>query len=625
MGAVVGQNAGNGGGPHVVPTIDSDPSWLSPATMQFLWDLRCSGHLCDGVILTSDGGEFPVHIVIMATCSEYFRALFESLCRRKARTEVVVPAVSKAAMDAIVQYAYKRVTWVGCDNVESVLEAADYLCIEGMKKDCTDFLQSIMAPDNCISIQRVARLYNCFELATKAYNFLMRTFVDVSKDSEELLCLGINDVEAILSDENLNVTKEETVWEVALRWIEFDPEHRKRHISRVLNCVRTGLMDTDFFVENIKGNKLVAEDESCRPQVIETLRFLYDLDVMVSNKEVPTPPFARPRLPHEVLFVIGGWRAGAPTSYVETYDTRADRWINVDIGDPCGPRAYHKCAVIGSDIYIIGGFDGEDYFSSVRCFNAETKQWRSVTPMHIKRCYVSVAVLDDIIYAMGGYDGRHRQNTAERFDYRENQWTLIAPMNTQRSDACATSHGGFVYVTGGFSGNECLSSAERYDPAVGQWTLVATMRFRRSGVCCVGFRDAVYAIGGYNGNTRLSTAEKYNPKTNTWSLLPNMNNNRSNFAVAVIDNLVFAIGGFNGESAINLTECYDPATDQWYEATDLNECRSAVAACVVSGLPNIRDYIHQQRENLMEEKRQKMLEVLRRRCGNLGQDSVRNR
>ncbi|KAL3190463.1 hypothetical protein MRX96_019981 [Rhipicephalus microplus] len=284
---------------------------------------------------------------------------------------------------------------------------------------------------------------------------------------------------------------------------------------------------------------------------------------------------------------------------------------DVEVVDPEGPRAYHKLAAIGNDIYVLGGFNGDEYFNSVRCFNAFTKKWRSVTPMHVKRCYVSVAVLNEIIYVMGGYDGRHRHNTAEKFDHRTNQWTMIAPMNVQRSDACATTHDGYVYVTGGFSGHECLSSAERYDSTTDQWTAIASMRYRRSGVGCVGFRDYIYAIGGFNGTNRLFSAEKYNPETNTWVSLPNMYTPRSNFAVAVIDNLVFAIGGFDGQSTTNLVECYDPTTDQWCEATDMNEARSALAACVISGLPNIRDYVHQRRDNLMEEKRLKMLDILR--------------
>ncbi|KAL3219385.1 hypothetical protein MRX96_030404 [Rhipicephalus microplus] len=599
---------------------DGPDEMLSQQTLEALWDMRGAGKLCDGLLKTADGGQFPVHRVVMANCSDYFRALFGSTFNKVRRKEVLVPGVSKETMAVIVEFAYKRVTWVGCENVEQLLEAADYLCVMGMVKDCCDFLLSIMVPENCISIHNIGKLYNCFDLSSKAYNYLMLHFIEVSKRSEELLSLDIDEVEAIFSDENLNVVKEETVWKAVVRWIEHDSDNRQQHMARLLRCVRTGLVDTNFFVEKIKSHKLVLDNESCRQLVIDTLRFLYDLDVVMHNNEVPTPMFARPRIPHEVMFVIGGWMHGGPTTYTESYDTKADRWIKVDEVDPDGPRAYHKCVAIGEEIYVIGGFNGEEYFSSVRCFNANTKTWRTITPMHMKRCYVSVAVLDEIIYAMGGYDGRHRQNTAEKFDRRTNQWTMISPMNMQRSDACATAHDSYVYVTGGFSGNECLSSAERYDPATDQWTMIACMRFRRSGVGCIGFRNYIYVIGGFNGTSRLVSAEKYNPETNMWSGLPNMYTPRSNFAVAIIDNLVFAIGGFNGESTTNLAECYDPANDQWYEATDMNESRSALAACVISGLPNIREYVHQRRDNLMEEKRLKMLDILKHRARHVHRD-----
>ncbi|XP_050043672.1 kelch-like protein 10 [Dermacentor andersoni] len=599
---------------------DGPDETLSQETLEALWDMRGVGLLCDGLLKTSDGGEFPVHRVVMASCSEYFRALFGSPLNNVPSTEFLVLGVSKATMAAIVEFAYKRVTWMACDNVESLLEAADYLCVMGMVKDCCNFLFFIMAPENCIFIHNVAKLHNCLYLTAKAYKYLMQHFIEVSKRSEELLSLDIDEVEAILSDENLNVIKEETVWKAVVRWIEFDPANRQQHIARLLRCVRTGLVDTNFFVEKIKSHKFVSDNESCRPLVIAPLRFLHDLDVVVHNGEVTTPMFARPRIPHEVMFLIGGLMAGGPTAYMERYDTKADRWIKVEAVDPEGPRAYHKCAAIGNDIYVIGGFNGENYFSSVRCFNAHTKKWRSVAPMHEKRCYVSVAVLNEIIYAMGGYDGRHRQNTAEKFDHRTNQWTMIAPMNMQRSDACATTHDGYVYVTGGFSGNECLSSAERYDPTADQWTTISGMRFRRSGVGCIGFRNCVYAIGGFNGTTRLASAEKYNPETNMWTSVPNMHTPRSNFAVAIIDNLVFAIGGFNGESATNLTECYDPTTDQWYEATDMSESRVGFAACGISGLPDIPEYVYQSRDKLMEEKRQKMLDILKHRTRHVNHD-----
>lgn len=46
----------------------------------------------------------------------------------------------------------------------------------------------------------------------------------------------------------------------------------------------------------------------------------------IKNKQMSdldcSHPLTRPRIPHEVLFAMGGWSAGSPTNFVETYDTR---------------------------------------------------------------------------------------------------------------------------------------------------------------------------------------------------------------------------------------------------------------------------------------------------------------
>ncbi len=77
----------------------------------------------------------------------------------------------------------------------------------------------------------------------------------------------------------------------------------------------------------------MADNEDCKPLVIETLKFLYDLD-MDDNKELDlTHPLARPRVPHEIMFVVGGWSGGSPTNVIETYDTRADRWVMCESTD----------------------------------------------------------------------------------------------------------------------------------------------------------------------------------------------------------------------------------------------------------------------------------------------------
>ncbi|KAJ8982881.1 hypothetical protein NQ317_004311 [Molorchus minor] len=582
---------------------------MSIQAMQALFELKENNQLCDATLILDDGAEIPVHRAILCALDTEEHELFlRRRCIIKEKNRVQLPGVSSEMLQKLLVYIYLRKLDINDDNVYSLLITADYLSILGVLNLCCEYLEKTLSPKTCIGVLLFSRNHFCQDLATSTWKYIMRNFTEIAVVNDELLTLSMPELQEIINADDLNVKSEEIVWETILRWIDYDTKSRKKHIVSLMKCIRLGLLDTQFFLERVKEHPYVSSCEESRPMIIETLKFLYDLEMITHRDgEVVTPEIARPRVPHEILFAIGGWSGGSPTNFIETYDTRADRWVKVEEVDPTGPRAYHGTAVVGYRIYVIGGFDGMDYFNSCRGFDAVEKMWKEIAPMHARRCYVSTAVLDDIIYAMGGYDGHHRQNTAEKYDYRTNQWTLIAPMNMQRSDASACTLNGKIYITGGFNGQECMHSAELYDPELNQWSLISPMRSRRSGVSCIAYHDQVYVIGGFNGISRMCSGEKFNPATNSWTPIPDMYNPRSNFAIEVIDDMIFAIGGFNGVTTIYHVECYDEKTNEWYEATDMNIYRSALSACVIDGLPNVQDYIHKHRDRLMEEKRQKMI------------------
>ncbi|KAI5698457.1 hypothetical protein M8J76_006540 [Diaphorina citri] len=584
---------------------------MSVQAMQALNEFREKNLLCDATIVLADNSHFPIHRNILCACSDYFRALFTTSLHDQEKFSLVeIPGVDASVMTSLIEYAYLRKLHITEDNVASLLLATDFFCMSKAQDLCCDFIKRLTTPRNCFGILLFSRDHFCKKLEEWTRKYILRNFVDVARESEEIVFISEQELEEIISSDELNVKSEETVWELIIRWIDYDPENRKKHIVSLMKNIRLGLLETEFFREKVKHHPYVQSTPECRPIIIETFKFLYDLELIAQiDGEVPTPEIARPRVPHEILFAIGGWSGGSPTDFVETYDTRADRWVKIDQVDPMGPRAYHGTAVIGYNIYVIGGFDGNEYYNSCRCFNAVTKVWKEIAPMNFKRCYVSTAVHQDVIYAMGGYNGQRRQNSVEKYNYTENQWSLIAPMNVERSDASATTLQGKIYITGGFNGHNCLNSCEVYDPECNQWTLIEPMRHRRSGVSCIAYHECIYVIGGFNGMSRMCNGEKYNPLTKTWSQVPDMYNPRSNFAIEVIDDMIFAIGGFNGVTTIYHVECYDEKTDEWYEATDMNIYRSALSACVIMGLPNVYDYIHQHRDSLMEEKRQKLLAI----------------
>jgi hypothetical protein len=78
----------------------------------------------------------------------------------------------------------------------------------------------------------------------------MRHFVKVWQQNEELLELPVEELQAIVGADELNV-KEEIVWECVLRWIDHDTDNRKGHILDLLKNIRLGLLDNDYLYENV--------------------------------------------------------------------------------------------------------------------------------------------------------------------------------------------------------------------------------------------------------------------------------------------------------------------------------------------------------------------------------------
>ncbi|CAG4962784.1 unnamed protein product [Colias eurytheme] len=346
----------------------------------------------------------------------------------------------------------------------------------------------------------------------------------------------------------------------------------------------------NIFKSKILQWQPVVEDEKCQEALYPAVVFLTVLDSRPETEADLNDPLARPRIPYEILFAVGGWSAGSPTSFVETYDTRADRWF-LSIHMDLSPRAYHGLCALNNLIYMIGGFDGSDHFNTVRCYDPVTNTWLERACMYQARCYVSVVVHDGLIYALGGYNGRTRMASVERYHPDKNQWEMTTPMNKQRSDASAASLGGKIYIVGGFNGQEVLSSAEVFDPETKQWSFIRSMLSPRSGVSLIAYRDALYALGGFNGYSRLNTGERFCPQRGgEWQEVTEMFSARSNFATVLLDDMIFVIGGFNGSTTIPHVECYDGDTMEWYDAAPMNLTRSALSACVIAGLPNARAF-----------------------------------
>ncbi|XP_037917054.1 kelch-like protein 10 isoform X2 [Hermetia illucens] len=500
-------------------------------------ELREQQELCDGVIRLKNGDRIKVHRAILSASSSYFKASFTyNSASGEVNDAVINVDVTRSIINSILDYVYTgkcEITW---NNVEDLLAASDRYDVVGLVRLCCQFLLSELNPDNCIGIYLYAKHYFCTELERCALDFILTSFCDVARESEELDKIPVEELFAILNDEHLNVKSEETVFEVIRRWVEHDMRERSEHLPKLLTCVQFGLMGYRTFKERFMSWSPIKDNPECQRVIL--------------------PLSSRPRVPYQVIMVVGGWTNGSPTDIIEIYDTKADVWLQLRFTD--SRRAYHGVCTIDQKVYVLGGFDGSTHFNSMRCYDPVTYQWEEKACMYQPRCYVSVVVLDKKIYALGGYNGHTRLDTVERYDPERNQWEMVAPMRRLRSDAGAAAMGNQIYVVGGFNGNEVLNSCEMYNPTTNSWTLISLMLSPRSGVGLVACNDALYAIGGFSGHHRLRSVEKYSLKDPTWNFVADMICPRSNFASVVIENTIYVIGGFNGTNTISFVESYEP-------------------------------------------------------------------
>ncbi|XP_075538578.1 uncharacterized protein LOC142572983 isoform X1 [Dermacentor variabilis] len=291
-----------------------------------------------------------------------------------------------------------------------------------------------------------------------------------------------------------------------------------------------------------------------------------------------------PRFPHNMLFVVGGWRMGQPLSDIVAFDPSANRWVYHKNESIFEPRAYHAVAVYKRRIFVLGGMQERNYLRSTISYDMDKCEWKSESSMNVPRAYVAAVALGEYIYAIGGHTGVERTPSVERYCPRTRQWTVVSRMHRRRSDAAACVIKGRLLVSGGFNGLRYLESIEVYTPQTDSWSLVHSLPFPRCSHRMIVLGAYVYVIGGFDGRRRLtSVVRSLTLLPLKWYSIAHLKKPRSTFALAQLDDELYVIGGHDGKTIVSNVERYSPRDGSWSSAPSLSEPVSAMAACLVSG------------------------------------------
>lgn len=229
-------------------------------------------------------------------------------------------------------------------------------------------------------------------------------------------------------------------------------------------------------------------------------------------------------------------------------------------------------------IFLIGGYNGVTWLSSLDSFSPEKDAVLGLTPMSSPRSYASAAVLDGHIFAFGGGDGMSWYNTVECYSSRNNEWTECPSMNQKKGSLAGICLNEKIYAIGGGDGNEFYPEVEIFDPYLGKWICSPSMLTSRFALAASGLNGVIYTSGGYDGNMYLKSAERYDPREGFWVRLPSMSTRRGSHTLTVLGDTLYAMGGYDGDKMVSSVEIYDPSLNAWRIGDPMNTPRGYAAA-----------------------------------------------
>ncbi|XP_069491089.1 kelch-like protein 20 isoform X2 [Ambystoma mexicanum] len=459
-------------------------------------------------------------------------------------------------------------------NVQALLAAANLLDMLAVREACCHFMAQQMDEINCVGIHCFAEAHSCLDLQRQSFEYILQHFGQVCRQ-EEFLRLCRDKLTEIVASDDLNVSKEEIVFEAVMLWLEKEPS-RKQNFEKVFEHIRLPLISPYYIHDVIESQSVVKASLQCQRLISEAKDFLL-LPDRRSELFGPRTRLRRSTGTAEVIVTVGGEDDKVVLRSVESFDPLNNQWRSLSCLSFAVSK--HGLVVSGTTLYLAGGEfpDGSASREMWRydpCFDI----WQEMAPMNVARSELGLAMLDGLVFAVGGWEGHSRLDSVECYDPHTNTWHFVVPMKMAVTSPAVVAHDGLLYVTGGavLEDGDGMDMVQVYNPKVNEWTEVAPMRISRSGSAACVLRGKIYVIGGWHASTEnTDKVECYDPKSNTWSMCAPMKERRYRPGVAVVDGKIFVLGGEEGWDRYHESiERYCEKTNSWEIIGEMPTSRS---------------------------------------------------
>uniref|UniRef100_K7GEL4 BTB domain-containing protein n=1 Tax=Pelodiscus sinensis TaxID=13735 RepID=K7GEL4_PELSI len=383
--------------------------------------------------------------------SRYFEAMFFGGTRESSEKHIVIRGVEAETFQVLLEFTRSATVLIMPHNVTRLLETADFLQFERVKRMCEKFLERELHVSNCLSLMAYAQCFACAELHASALSVALTHWTEVITQ-EEFEMLPKDTLLELLQSDDLFVPREDVVFETVLKWIMHDPATREQDFLDLMGQVRVTFLSLSFLDILVKQSKHPGEkDPSAR--LLEKLNRCPPL--RWRSMEL-SPGTSRS---YETLYVLGG-KHDKEQQELFQFQPKTGTW------HLCSPLQRRN--LIQYAVAAVGDEKG-DVYGGVQRLDVEKDVWDviSVSPLPsvqlsspaspLARYDLSVTALNGALYTIGG--------GAFRFDMDTDEWTRVDEecLTPKFFLGCCTVNGQ-IYLLAQRQGNVALPNMVLFDP-----------------------------------------------------------------------------------------------------------------------------------------------------------------
>ncbi|XP_036064739.1 kelch-like protein 38 [Onychomys torridus] len=518
------------------------------------------------VSICSGAWEVPCHRNVLASSSPYFKAMFCSHFRESREAKVQLKGINATTLEQVITYAYTGEVHISAANVLPLMEAAAMLQYPRVFEACSSYLQSRLAPSNCLGLVRLAEILSCESLKKKAREVALTRFPEVaaSADLKELCAVELR---GYLGDDRL-CGEEEMVFEALMAWVKHDLKARWQYLQELLQQVRLQYIHPAFFHHFIANDALLQSSPACQAILEVAGRQIFS-SYGPSAQDCKLLWHIPPRSSYQdFLLLLGGRKDNQQTTRdVLLYSLQTGRWESL----PKLPTRLYKASAVTlhRSVYVLGGMavsEGKSLLSRrVYIFSLKLNQWRLGEPMLAARYSHRSTSHRNFIFSIGGTgEGQELLGSMERYDSIRDIWENMAIMPVAVLHPAVAVKDQRLYL---FGGEDIMQNPVRliqvYHISRNTWFKMETRMIKNVCAPAVVLGERIVIVGGY---TRRILA--YDPRSNKFVKCADMKDRRMHHGATVMGNKLYVTGGRRLTTDCNIEDsasfdCYDPETDTW--------------------------------------------------------------